>query len=79
MDNMFKLLGFWTGIFTVMFYIGDVMAPVVIFGASTFFFLMLGYMKLTERMYVYLFGAYLMVFMVGFSYYATFLHVPGKS
>ena len=79
MDNMFKLLGFWTGMFTVMFYIGGMMPATLLFGANTVFFVMLGYLKLTERMYMYLFGAYLMVFMVGFSYYATFLHVPGSA
>ncbi len=78
MDNMFKLLGFWTGIFAVMFWVGGMIPATLIFAASTFFFILLGYLKLTERMYLYLFGAYLTVFMVGFSYYATFLHVPGS-
>lgn len=77
MDNMFKLCGFWTGIFAVMFFVGDMMTASVIMIASTIFFLLLGYLNLTERMYMYMFGAYLMIFMVGFSYYATFIHVAG--
>lgn len=77
MDNMFKLLGWWTGIFAVMFFIGDMIPAALIFIASTVFFLLLGFLNLTERMYMYVFGAYLMVFMVGFSYYATFIHQVG--
>lgn len=77
MDNMFKLCGFWTGIFAVMFFVGGMMTASVIMIASTLFFLLLGYLNLTERMYMYMFGAYLMVFTVGFSYYATFIHVAG--
>ena len=77
MDNMFKLMGWWTGIFAVMFFIGDMLPAALLFVASTIFFLLLGFLNLTERMYMYLFGAYLMIFMVGFSYYTTFIHVPG--
>ncbi len=77
MDNMFKLMGWWTGIFAVMFFIGDMLPAALLFVASTFFFLLLGFLNLTERMYMYLFGAYLTTFMVGFSYYSTFIHVPG--
>ncbi|KXH87444.1 DUF2626 domain-containing protein [Sporosarcina sp. HYO08] len=77
MDNMFKLLGWWTGIFAVMFYAGDMLSVSLLFVANTIFFLLLGYLNLTERVYMYIFGAYLMVFMVGFSYYSTFIHVPG--
>jgi hypothetical protein len=77
MDNMFKLMGWWTGIFAVMFFIGDMLPASLIFVASTVFFLLLGFLNLSERMYMYIFGAYLMVFMVGFSYYTTFIHVQG--
>ncbi|MCM3757005.1 DUF2626 domain-containing protein [Sporosarcina aquimarina] len=77
MDNMFKLCGFWTGIFAVMFFVGHMDQVALLFVVSTIFFMLLGYMKLTERMYLYMFGAYLMVFTVGFTYYATFIHVPG--
>ncbi|ARD46803.1 hypothetical protein SporoP37_00160 [Sporosarcina sp. P37] len=77
MDNMFKLCGFWTGIFAVMFYVGNMIPASLLLVASTIFFILLGYLKLSERMYVYLFGAYLMIFMVGFSYYSIFIHVPG--
>ena len=77
MDNMFKLLGFWSGIFAVMFFVGNMIPATILMVAGTIFFILLGYMKLSERMYIYLFGAYLMIFMVGFSYYSIFIHVPG--
>ncbi|GKV64603.1 MULTISPECIES: DUF2626 domain-containing protein [Sporosarcina] len=77
MDNMFKLCGFWTGIFAVMFYVGNMIPASLLLVASTIFFVLLGYLKLSERMYMYLFGAYLMMFMVGFSYYSIFIHVQG--
>lgn len=77
MDNMFKLLGWWTGIFAVLFFVGGMMPAALLFVANTIFFLLLGFLNLTERMYMYMFAAYLTVFMVGFSYYSIFIHVPG--
>jgi len=77
MDNMFKLLGWWTGIFAVLFFAGGMLPAALLFVANTVFFLLLGYLNLTERMYMYMFAAYLTVFMVGFSYYSIFIHVPG--
>lgn len=77
MDNMFKLLGWWTAVFAVLFYAGDMLSASILFLASTAFFLLLGFLNLSERMYMYMFGAYLTTFMVGFTYYATFIHVPG--
>ena len=77
MDNMFKLMGWWTGIFAVLFFAGDMLPAALLFVANTVFFLLLGYLNLTERMYMYMFAAYLTVFMIGFSYYSVFIHVPG--
>ncbi len=77
MDNMFKVLGWWTGIFAVLFFAGDMLPAALLFVANTVFFLLLGYLNLTERMYMFMFAAYLTVFMVGFSYYSIFIHVPG--
>lgn len=76
MDRVYKGLAFWTGIFSVMFYLGDLPEVSILFLINTGFFLLLGFLNLTERMYMYIFGAYLMVFFVGFSYYTTFIHVP---
>lgn len=77
MDRMFRMLGFWTGIFTVMFYAGDLAGPAVLSFIQTVFFLTLGYLRLSERMYMYLFGAYLTVFMIGFTWYSEFILIPG--
>ncbi|MDX5473984.1 MAG: DUF2626 domain-containing protein, partial [Bacillaceae bacterium] len=38
----------------------------------------LSFLKLSERMYIYIFGAYLTIFFVGFSYWTTFMMVPGQ-
>lgn len=77
LDRMYRVLGFWTGIFAVMFYLGDMNAMSLIFFGQTGFFVLLSYLKLSERMYLYIFGAYLTVFFAGFTYYTTFLMVPG--
>ncbi|HLR01131.1 MAG TPA: DUF2626 family protein [Virgibacillus sp.] len=77
MDRMFRVLAFWTGIFTVMFYIGDMNLLAVLFLVQTVFFLTLGWLKLSERMYMYMFYAYLTIFMVGFTWYSEFILVPG--
>ena len=77
MDRMFRVLAFWTGIFTVMFYVGDMIGPAFLFLVQTAFFLTVSYLRLSERMYMYLFGAYLTVFFIGFTWYSEFMLVPG--
>ena len=77
MDRMFRVLAFWTGIFSVMFFVGEMYVSSVLFLVQTAFFLTLGYLNLSERMYMYLFGAYLTVFMIGFTWYTEFIMVPG--
>lgn len=79
MDRMFRVCGFWTGIFAIMFFVGGMHTTSLIFFVQTGFFLILSYLKLTERMYLYVFGAYLTVFFVGFTYWSTFMMVPGAS
>ncbi|MFD2704288.1 MULTISPECIES: DUF2626 domain-containing protein [Salibacterium] len=77
MDRMYRMLGFWTAVFAVLFFVGDMFNMAVLFFAQTAFFVALGYMKLTERMYIYIFGAYLTLFFVSFTYYSTFIMNPG--
>ena len=77
MDRMFRVLAFWTGIFTVMFYIGDMITPAILSLVQTVFFLTVAYLKLSERMYMYLFGAYCTIFFVSFTWYSEFILVPG--
>ncbi|WP_078379722.1 DUF2626 domain-containing protein [Sutcliffiella halmapala] len=77
MDRMYRVMGFWTGIFAVMFYLGHMTQTSLLFFGQTVFFILLSYLKLSERMYIYIFGAYLTIFFVAFSYWTTFMMVPG--
>ncbi|WP_053219213.1 DUF2626 domain-containing protein [Virgibacillus senegalensis] len=77
MDRMYRVLAFWTGIFTVMFFIGDMDSLAILFLAQTVFFIAVSYLKLSERMYMYLFGGYCTLFFIGFTYYTNFILVPG--
>ncbi len=73
MDRMYRVMGFWTGIFSVMFFLGDMYEASMLFVGQTVFFVLLGYLNLSERMYIYIFGAYLTVFFIGFTYWTTFM------
>ncbi len=73
MARMFQVLAFWTGIFAVMFYLGHMTTTSILFLAQTGFFLLLGFLNLPERIYVYAFAAYLTVFFAGFTYWTTFM------
>ncbi len=77
MERMYRVLSFWTAVFTVLFYIGEMYVPALLFLAQTGFFLLLGLLRLTERMYMYIFAAYLTIFFAAFTYYTTFHFVPG--
>lgn len=79
MERMFRVCGFWTGIFAIFFYLGDMYQTSLLFFAQTGFFVLLSYLKLSERMYVYVFGAYLTIFFVGFTYFSVFLMTPGAT
>ncbi|WP_226035029.1 DUF2626 domain-containing protein [Aquibacillus saliphilus] len=77
MDRTFRMLSFWTGIFAVMFFVGEMQSMAFLFLAQTVFFLGVGFLNLSERMYMYLFGAYCTIFFIGFTYYSNFILVPG--
>ncbi|WP_077621512.1 DUF2626 domain-containing protein [Sediminibacillus massiliensis] len=77
MDRMYRVLAFWTGIFTVMFFIAGLNNLTMLFLVQTVFFVAVSYLNLSERMYMYLFGAYCTVFFIGFTYYSNFILVPG--
>jgi len=63
----------------VMFYLGDMYTTSLLFVGQTVFFVVLGYLKLSERMYLYVFGAYLTVFFAGFTYWTVFMMTPGAA
>ncbi|SOC36218.1 DUF2626 family protein [Ureibacillus acetophenoni] len=77
MANMYKVMAWFTGIFAVFFYLGDMNEVSLLFLGNTGLFLLLGFLNLSERMYMYIFGAYLTVFWAGFTYYTTFIYMPG--
>ncbi|MBM7097323.1 MULTISPECIES: DUF2626 domain-containing protein [Alteribacter] len=77
MDRMFRVISFWTGIMAVLFMVGGMYEMAMLFFGQTGVFLALSYLNLTERTYIYIFGAYLTLFFVGFTYYTTFIMVPG--
>lgn len=62
-------------IFAVMFYVGGMPDAALIFLAQTIMFVTIGLLNLTERVYIYLFAAYLVVSFVGITYWAEFMVV----
>ncbi len=73
MARMYRVLGFWTAIIAIMAFLGDLHNMAILFFAQTIMFVTLGYLNLSERMYLYLFGAYLTIFMCGFTYWTVFV------
>jgi len=85
MGRMYRVLGFWTGIIEVIAFIGALggdasssehtdsfLVMGFVFLAQTVFFAALGYVRLTEKTYVYIFAAYLTVFFIVFTYWSNF-------
>lgn len=58
-------------------FLGGMKETALLFLAQTGFFVLVSYLKLSERMYMYIFGAYLTIFFAGFTYYTTFILTPG--
>lgn len=58
-------------------FLGGMKDASLLFFGQTIFFVFLSYLNLTERMYIYIFGAYLTVFFAGFTYYSIFIMTPG--
>ncbi|WP_077615664.1 DUF2626 domain-containing protein [Caenibacillus caldisaponilyticus] len=77
MPRMFRVLAFWTLTFAVMALAGGLIPMSLLFFANTAFFLTLGYLNLSERTYMYIFGAYLTLFFIGFTYWSAFMMPQG--
>jgi hypothetical protein len=69
---MFRVLGFWTLVIGLMGLAGDMIPMALIFFAQTAVFVLLGYMKLTERTYILLFWGYMFLAFSGFTYWSFF-------
>lgn len=74
MDRMFRVLGFICGIIALLAYTGgEELVPLAIAFALQFvLFFVLGYMKLTEKTYMYIFGAYMFLAFLGLNYWMFF-------
>lgn len=72
MARMFRVLGFFTLAIGLMAYAGDMVEMALLFFVQTAFFMILGYLKFTEKTYIYLFWAYMIVTFIGFSYWTVF-------
>jgi len=72
MARMFRVLGFFTLVTGLMMYAGHMTDMALLFFAQTAMFVLLGYMKLTEKAYLLIFWAYMIVAFLGFTYYTFF-------
>ena len=70
--RMFRVLGFWTLVIALMAFAGDMIEMSLLFFAQTVFFVMLGYLNLTERTYILTFWGYMVVAFLGFTYWSVF-------
>lgn len=70
---MFRVLGFWALLIALMFVAGSMYIPAALFAVQFVGFFVLGYMRFTERTYMYLFGLYMFVSFVGMVWYSTFM------
>lgn len=72
MDRMFRVLGFWTLVIGLMALAGDLVPMAMLFFAQTAIFVLLGYLKLSERAYILLFWGYMIISFTGFTYWSFF-------
>ena len=73
MARMFRVLGFFTLAIGLMAYAGDLVEMAFLFFLQTAFFVILSYLKFTERTYVTLFWGYMIVTFTGFSFWSIFI------
>ncbi|SHE62437.1 Protein of unknown function [Seinonella peptonophila] len=72
MDRMFRVLGFWAFVIALMFLAGHMYIPMFLFLAQALIFVVLGYLRFTEKTYMYLFGSYMFLSFCGMVVFATF-------
>lgn len=72
MDRMFRVLGFWTLVIGLAALAGEMIPFAMIFFAQTAIFVLLGYMKLSERAYILIFWGYMIISFTGFTYWSFF-------
>jgi len=79
MARMFRVLGFLCGIISLLAYTGgkELVPLSIAFALQTILFFVLGYMKLTEKTYMYIFGAYMFLAFIGLNFWMFFQPVIG--
>ena len=70
--RMFRVLGFFTLVIGLMALAGEMYEMAMLFFFQTAAFVILGYMNLTERTYIYLFWGYMIISFFGFTYWSFF-------
>jgi hypothetical protein len=76
MARMFRVLGFWTLVIALMAFAGDMIEMALLFFFQTAVFVLLGYLNFSERTYLMMFWAYMVLTFLGFTYWTVF--VMGK-
>lgn len=72
MARMFRVLGFFTLLIALMALAGGMVEMGLLFFAQTAAFVLLGYMNLREKTYIYLFWGYMLVSFIGITYWSYF-------
>ncbi|WP_187820970.1 DUF2626 family protein [Pasteuria penetrans] len=72
MARTFRTLAFWCLAFGLCFLAGDMWLPAALSLGQAAAFMLTGLLHCTERTYMYLFGAYMLLAFVGLSIYANF-------
>lgn len=72
MARMFRVLGFFTLAIGLMALAGQMYEMALLFLFQTAAFVILGYMNMSERTYIYLFWGYMIISFFGFTYWSFF-------
>ncbi|CAG5083663.1 MAG: DUF2626 domain-containing protein [Thermobacillus sp.] len=73
MARMFRVLGVLTLAIGLMAFAGGLIEMALLFFFQTAFFILLGYLNLSERSYILTFWGYMIVAFLGFTYYSVFV------
>ncbi|MCF6093565.1 DUF2626 domain-containing protein [Microaerobacter geothermalis] len=77
MGRMFRVLGFWTLIIGLMAMWGNLIPMALIFFGQTAVFVALSYVNLSEKAYLWIFAAYMVLSFTGFTFYSFFIMPQG--
>lgn len=72
MARMFRVLGFTAFLIAMMALAGNLIEMALLFFFQTAAFMLLGYMNLREKTYLYIFWGYLVVSFLGIAYWSFF-------